>query len=192
MTLSSSLLLNTGLHNSLKDVTQRWQKKKGMGIYLSDHDHDCLTNLRFADDVLLFLTSKEQLQKCCTTSRKVLKKWVSGFNQSNRNPEKKRKREILVPVDYIPATGDDRNQEWYQGSLGDVSQVQAGTDIEKPHAQTSSPTVRCSNNSDDMLRIWNMGTHQRARKNDTIGATQNAPSHHQNQKTIQKDRETQS
>ena len=34
-----------------------------MGIYLSDHDHDCLTNLRFADNVLLFATSKEQLQK---------------------------------------------------------------------------------------------------------------------------------
>ena len=50
----SSLLFNTVLQNSLKDVTQRWQKKKGMGIYLSDHDHDCLTNLRFADDVLLF------------------------------------------------------------------------------------------------------------------------------------------
>ena len=48
----SSLLFNTVLQNSLKDDTQRWQKKKGMGIYLSDHDHDCLTNLRFADDVL--------------------------------------------------------------------------------------------------------------------------------------------
>ena len=34
-----------------------------MGIYLSDYDHDCLTNLRFADDVLLFATSKDQLQK---------------------------------------------------------------------------------------------------------------------------------
>ena len=34
-----------------------------MGIYLSDHDHDCLTNLRFAGDVLLFATSKEQLRK---------------------------------------------------------------------------------------------------------------------------------
>ena len=59
----SSLLFNTVLQNSLKDDFQRWQKKKGMGIYLSDHDHDCLTNLRFADDVLLFATSKEQLQK---------------------------------------------------------------------------------------------------------------------------------
>ena len=34
-----------------------------MGIYLSDHDHDCLTNLRFADDVMLFATSKDQIRK---------------------------------------------------------------------------------------------------------------------------------
>ena len=50
------------------------EKKVWESIYLSDHDHDCLTNLRFGDDVLLFATSKEQLQKCCATSRKVLKK----------------------------------------------------------------------------------------------------------------------
>ena len=63
---------------------QRWQKKKGMGIYLSDHDHDCLTNLRFADDVLLFASSEEQLQKCCANAREVLKKWVSGSTQKRR------------------------------------------------------------------------------------------------------------
>ena len=40
----SSLLFNTVLQNSLKDDIQRWQKKKGMGIYLSEHDHDCITN----------------------------------------------------------------------------------------------------------------------------------------------------
>ena len=34
-----------------------------MGICLGDNDHDCLTNMRFADDVLLFASSKEQLQK---------------------------------------------------------------------------------------------------------------------------------
>ena len=33
-----------------------------MGIYLSDHDRDCLTNLRFADDVMLFANSKEQIR----------------------------------------------------------------------------------------------------------------------------------
>ena len=34
-----------------------------MGIYLSDRNHDCLTNLRFADDMILFATSKEQIRK---------------------------------------------------------------------------------------------------------------------------------
>ena len=76
--------------------------------------------------------------------------------------------------------------------LGDVSQTQAGADIKKLLAQTPSPTVRRSNNSGDMLCIGNMGTHQRAWKNDTVGATKNAQSHHTNKKKIQKDRETQS
>ena len=103
-----------------------------------------------------------------------------------------RKREILGPDDYVPATGDDRNQESNQDSLGHVSQIQAGSNFEKLLAQTPSPTVRRSNDSDEKLRIWNMGTHQRTRKNDTIDATQNAPTHHINKKKIQKDRETQS
>ena len=34
-----------------------------MEIFLSDHDRDCLTNLRFADDVMLFATSKEKASK---------------------------------------------------------------------------------------------------------------------------------
>ena len=81
----SCLLFNTVLQNSLKEVTQRWQKKKGMGIYLSEQDHDCLTNLRFADDVLLFATFKEQLQKMMHEfKRKVLKKWDSGSTQDRR------------------------------------------------------------------------------------------------------------
>ena len=54
----SSLLFNTVLQYSLKDEIQRWQKKKGMGIYLSDQERDCLTNLRFAGGVVLFATSQ--------------------------------------------------------------------------------------------------------------------------------------
>ena len=56
----SSLLFNTVLQYALENVMQRWQKNKGMGIYLSDQERDCLTNLRFADDVMLFATSKER------------------------------------------------------------------------------------------------------------------------------------
>ena len=59
----SSLLFNMVQQKALEDDIPRWQKKKEMGIYLSDHhDHD-LTNLRFADDVPLFETSKDQLQQ---------------------------------------------------------------------------------------------------------------------------------
>ena len=96
-----SLLFNTVLQNSLKEVTQRWQKKKGMGIYLSDHDHDCLTNLRFADDVLLFATSKEQLQKMMyefkESTEKVGLRIHPGktkvlSNQSSLSPDSKKRR----------------------------------------------------------------------------------------------------
>ena len=70
----SSLLFNTVLQYSLKDEIQRWQKKKGMGIYLGDHDHDCLTNLRFSDDVMLFATSKEQMRKMLCEFKKATEK----------------------------------------------------------------------------------------------------------------------
>ena len=58
----SSLLFNTVLQYALKNVVLKWHRTKGMGIYLSDQERDCLTNLRFADDVMLFATSKGQMQ----------------------------------------------------------------------------------------------------------------------------------
>ena len=134
-----------------------------MGIYLSDNDHDCFTNMRFADDVLLFASSKEQLQKMlCQFKRsdekvglrihpgktKILSNESPDTRKEievddiSRNTDKSRKHEILGPDDYFPATGDDRNQKPKQGCLGDVPQVQTGADIEKLHAQTSTPAVR--------------------------------------------------
>ena len=58
----SSLLFNTVLQNSLEEDLKRWQEKQ-RGIRLSDKKEDCLTNLRFADDVLLFSTSLEKLRE---------------------------------------------------------------------------------------------------------------------------------
>ena len=59
----SSLLFNTELQMALKDDVERWQKATWMGIRLSGDESDCLTNLRFANDVLLFSTSMVQFQK---------------------------------------------------------------------------------------------------------------------------------
>ena len=58
----SSLLFNTVLQYSLENDLTRWQEKQ-KGIRLSDKTEDCLTNLRFADDVLLLSTSLERLRE---------------------------------------------------------------------------------------------------------------------------------
>ena len=42
--------------------------------------------------------------------------------------------------------------------MGDIPQIQAGADIEKLHAQSSSTAVRRRNVSDYLLRSKNMGT----------------------------------
>ena len=59
----SSLLFTTVLQYALKKKRYtKMAKKKGLGIYLSDQERDCLTNFKFADDVMLFATSKGQIQ----------------------------------------------------------------------------------------------------------------------------------
>ena len=57
----SSLLFNTVLQYSLETNLKKWQESK-KGIKLSDKTEDCLTNLRFADVVLLFSTSLGKLR----------------------------------------------------------------------------------------------------------------------------------
>ena len=61
--LLSSLLFNTVLQVALKDDVERGQKSKSMGKRLGDYESDCLTNLRFADHVLLFSFSLVQVKK---------------------------------------------------------------------------------------------------------------------------------
>ena len=58
----SSLLFNKVLQYSLEGDLKKWQENK-KGIRLSDKTEDCLMNLRFADDVLLFSTSLEKLRE---------------------------------------------------------------------------------------------------------------------------------
>ena len=57
----SSLLFNTVLQYALREDLDRWQERR-KGIMLSDAAENCLTNLRFADDVLFFSTSLNKLR----------------------------------------------------------------------------------------------------------------------------------
>ena len=96
----SSLLFNTVLQVALKNYLPRWQKKKGMGICLGDHELDCLTNLRFADDVLLFATSMEQLQKMmCEFQTKHRKGGTQGISRKTKilnNQSSSRRKEMEI------------------------------------------------------------------------------------------------
>ena len=84
----SSLLFNTVLQYALKNVVLKWQRKKGMGIYLSDQDRDCLTNLRFADDVMLFATSKGQMQNMMCEFKEATEKVGSHDSpKQDENPQ---------------------------------------------------------------------------------------------------------
>ena len=74
-------------------------KKTGMGIYLSDQERDCLTNLRFADDVMLFATSTEQIRSMMCEFKDATEKVGLRIhpdktkilsNQSNMNSDTKR------------------------------------------------------------------------------------------------------
>ena len=62
-----------------------------MGIYLSDQERDCLTNLRFADDVMLFATSKEQIRNMMCEFKKATEKVGLRIhpdkNENSQQPE---------------------------------------------------------------------------------------------------------
>ena len=55
----SSLLFNRVLQAALEDDLAQW-REKGMGFSLGDLQADSLSNLRFADDVILFSASLKQ------------------------------------------------------------------------------------------------------------------------------------
>ena len=205
--LLSSLLFNTVLQVALKDDLARWQKR-GMGICFGDSESDCLTNLRFADDVLLFFTSLEQLQRMMcdfkrSTERVGLKIHLERTKiLSNQNSNRRREvaiKNIKVEVSpvhgcakylgqkIIATTGDNRNQESNSCCLGVVLQVQKGVDVKITTPTESTPFVQYGDLSDTDLRIRNVDPDKGTRENDTIDSAQNAPTRCANKKEVQEE-----
>ena len=129
---------------------------------MGDGDHDCLTNLRFADDVLLQNVAQ--------------KRWDSRYIQEKRRFLAAKARRVKNEIDnikvdictreersngYIPATGDDQDQKSYQGCLGDVLQIQTRNDFEIVPSSTSASLIRHGGRANDELRIRNMDTLKR-------------------------------
>ena len=152
---------------------------------MSDQERDSLTNLRFADDVMLFATSKEQLRNMMYEIKKATEKVGLKIhpdktkilsNQSNMNSNTRRyiqvgemSIEILTKNESVKIFGsenlvvptrNDRYQEPYQGCMGDLPRIQTRTDIKKILAQTPSTAFRRHSISDCLLRSRNVGTQQ--------------------------------
>ena len=138
---------------------------------------------RFADDVLLFGSSKEQLPKMMyefkESTEKVGPRIHPGktkvfSNQSSLSPDSKKEIQIDdVKIDILTRSESVR----YSGQLITL-QEQETTEIRNRiraawatfhkyrqeltsknyMLKTSTPAIRRSDNSDDMLRIGNMGT----------------------------------
>ena len=170
------------------------KEKKEWEFYLSDQERDCLTNLRFADDVMLFATSKEQIRNMMCEFKDATEKVGLRIhpdktkilsNQSNMNSDTKRYSKIgEISIEILAKNESVKYQD--QSSLDDIPQIQTRIDIKEIHAQTPSSTLRRHSLSDSLLRSRNMDTEQRTRKNDSIDATQDATPHHPDEKKIQK------
>ena len=182
-----------------------------MGIYLSDQERDCLTNLRFADDVMLFATSKEQIRNMMCEFKKATEKVGLRIhpdetkilsNQSNMNSDTKRHMkvdemsiEILTKNESVKYLGQ-RISFHQQETLEIKSRIRAAwatfhkyrqeLTSTKILAELSIAPLRSHSFPDSMLRSRNMDTEQRTRKNDSIDATQDATTHHPDEKKIQK------
>ena len=168
--------------------------------------------MRFADDMLLFASSKEQLQKMlCEFKRSTEKVGLRihpGKTKILSNQSLDIRKEIEIDdIKVVMLTREESTK--YLGQMITFQQ-QETTEIRnriraawaKFHKYRQELTSRnymlrhrlrlfrrCGN-PDDELRFWNMDTHKRTRKNDSIDATQNASTHHTNEKKIQKYSET--
>ena len=118
----SSLLFNTVLQFSLEGDLKRWQEKQ-KDIRLSDKKEDCLTNLRFADDVLLFSTSREKLREMLRKFKTSAEAVGLGIHPDKtkilNNQDKEKAKEITVDNIKIEvlSKGDSARISWTKNTF---------------------------------------------------------------------------
>ena len=142
-------------------------KEKRNGLHLSDHDHHCLTHLRFADDVLLFATSKEQIRKMICEFKIATEKVGLRMDTKKQLEVDDMKIEILTRNESVKYLG--QKISFYQQETTEIKsriraawatfhQIQTRVDTEKLHAQTPSTAIRRRSISNCMRRSEHMGT----------------------------------
>ena len=150
----SSLLFNTVLQFSMEGDLKRWQEKQ-KGIRLSDKTEDCLTNLRFADDVLLFSTSLEKLREMLCEFKASTEAVGLGIHPDKTkilsNQDKVKAKEITVDNIKIEvlAKGDSARYLGQKITLNTVLQISCEGDLKR--WQEKQRGIRLSDKTEDCL-----------------------------------------
>ena len=202
----SSSLFNIVLQYSLESDLKRWQEKR-KGIRLSDKAEDCLTNLRFADDVLLFSTSLEKLRKMLCEFKASTEAVGLGIHPDKTkiltNQDRTKTKEITVDNIKIEvlAKGDSAR---YLGQKitfeeHETEEIKnrlkaAWAAFHKYRQELTSKDYRLcqrlrlfqhGDHTDDDLRQWNVDINTKARKDDQDFATKDASPYRTDEKKIQ-------
>ena len=204
----SSLLFNTVLQYSLEEDLKRWQEKR-KGIKLSDANEDCLTNLRFADDVLLFSTSLEKLREMLCEFKISTEAVGLGIHPDKTkrlsNQDKIKAKEVEVENIKIEILGktasarylgqkitfeDQETEEILQteSSVGSVPQISPGVDIERLSPLSQTSLFQHGGNTDDDLCQQHVDIDAETRKDDQDRATKDASPDCTDEKKIQNEK----
>ena len=146
-----------------------------MEIRLGDYESDCFTNLRFADDVLLFSSSVVQLQKMMCDSKQSTESVGLKIHPyktkilSNQSTNTRKEVEIssinveilpsgesakyLWQTNYVSATGNSRDQKSNQSRLGFVLQIHTRADVKIVFPSAQIPPIQYGDHADAELCI---------------------------------------
>ena len=177
--LLSSLLKNKELQFSLEEDLKRRQEKR-TGIGLSDKKDDCLTNLRFADDVLLLSTSLNKLEDMLCDFKRSTESVGLGTHPSetkilsNQVKVKKNevtmdniKKEVLATSDSARHLGqkftfdeqnNSRSQKQTKSSMGSIPQISQRIYFESISPVPQITLFQHGDHADGDLRKWNVDT----------------------------------
>ena len=164
------------LQYSLESDLKLWQEKQ-KGIRLSDKTEDCLTNRRFANDVLLFSTSLEKLRDMLCEFKTNTEAVGLGIHPDKTkilsNQDKVKAKEITVSNIKIEvlATRDSarylgqkitfeeqetEDQKQAEGSVGSVPQISLGPYLKILSIVPQTSPFQYGDHTDDDLCQWNM------------------------------------
>ena len=176
---------------------------------MGDNESDCLTNLRFADHVLLFATSLEQLQKMMCefkqSTEKVGRKIHPGKTKILSNQSSNKRREVPIDNIKVEILTKEESSKYLRQTITFQQQetVEIKYRIRAARASFYKYMQELTSKScflQHRLRLFNLvitptmndasGTWTLSKeheKNDTIDTAQNAPPHSPNKKKIPKE-----